>query len=123
MIPARLALAAVLLAAACGGRPQSRPRAAGLGDVRAGIAAMEAYGCGSCHVYPGAGRGSDAYVGPPLDRWARRSFIAGSLPNSQANLVRWILDPQALRPGTAMPELGVTETDALDIAAYLLSLE
>jgi cytochrome c len=118
-----IGLAAVLALSACREEPVSRPPAAIAGDVRAGFAAMEAYGCGGCHVYPGAGRDGDAWVGPPLDHWARRSFIAGYLPNNQPNLIAWILDPDSIRPGTAMPDLGVTETDARDMAAYLLSLE
>jgi cytochrome c1 len=52
---------------------------------------------------------------------AKRPVIAGSLPNNQANLVRWIRNPQAIDPETAMPMLGVTERDALDMSAYLLS--
>lgn len=108
---------------ACGDPPVSRPPAALEGDVRAGAAAMEAYGCSACHSYPGAGGDADAYVGPPLDRWSRRSFIAGYLPNNQPNLTDWIMDPDGLRPGTAMPDLGVSETDARDMAAYLLSLQ
>ncbi|PRY20191.1 hypothetical protein CLV70_12572 [Pseudosporangium ferrugineum] len=33
------------------------------------------------------------------------------------------MDPQAVEPGTAMPDLGVTSTDARDIAAYLFTLD
>lgn len=118
-----LAMALVLALASCRDEPQTRPAAALDGDVRAGSEAMEAYGCGACHVYPGAGRDADAYVGPPLDKWSHRSFVAGYLPNNQPNLVLWIMDPDSVRPGTAMPDLAVSETDARDIAAYLLSLE
>jgi cytochrome c len=117
-----LALAA-LAAAGCREDPVPRPAGALAGDVRAGFEAMEAYGCGACHIYPGAGRDGDAWVGPPLDNWARRSYIAGYLVNNQPNLVDWITDPDSIRPGTAMPDLGVTQTDAVDMAAYLLSLE
>jgi cytochrome c len=111
-----------LLLGGCGDQPASRPPGALDGDVRAGAEALERYGCGACHVYPGAGRDGDSYVGPPLDRWSQRSFIAGYLPNNQPNLQAWIMDPERYRPGTAMPDLGVNETDARDIAAYLLSL-
>lgn len=83
---------------------------------------MAEYGCGACHRVPGV-PGADGLVGPPLDSWSHRSFIAGALPNNQANLVDWIVDPQAVEPGTAMPDLDVDESDAEDIAAYLLSLE
>jgi cytochrome c len=56
---------------------------------------------------------------PPLHRFYQRSFIAGRLPNTEDNLIRWIQDPQQVEPGTAMPDLGVTEDEARDIAAYL----
>jgi len=52
---------------------------------------------------------------------AKRPIIAGTLPNNQANLVRWIRDPQAIDPKTAMPVLGVSERDAIDMSAWLLS--
>ena len=66
--------------------------------------------------------GGDAYVGPPLTAWSRRSFIAGTLQNNAENLVDFLRDPEAVRPGTAMPDLDLSEEDADDIAAYLLSL-
>ena len=81
---------------------------------------IEAFGCGSCHTIPGVD-GADGRVGPNLagieDRWS----IAGRLPNTPANLVRWIMDPQEVDPGTLMPDLGVPTQQARDIAAYLYS--
>jgi len=80
------------------------------------------YQCGSCHAIPEvpAARGG---VGPPLERWGGRSYIAGQIPNEPAALARWIADPQALVPGTLMPDMGVSEADAQAMAAYLMSLE
>jgi cytochrome c len=49
-------------------------------------------------------------------------MIAGELPNSPDNLVRWIKDPKAVEPGTAMPDLGLTDDEARDVAAYLYTL-
>jgi zinc transporter ZupT len=51
-----------------------------------------------------------------------RGFIAGVLPNTPQNMVRWLRHPQAVSPKSAMPDLGVTEPDARDIAAYLSTL-
>jgi len=79
---------------------------------------MERYGCGSCHEIPG-GRGARGLVGPPLERFGRRGFIAGELANTPDNLVRWIQHPREVEPGTDMPELGVTPDEARNIAAYL----
>jgi cytochrome c1 len=64
--------------------------------------------------------GSDVQVGPPLLELWRRERIAGDLPNTAENLARWIREPQRLRPGSAMPDLGVSEAHAGRIAAYLL---
>ncbi len=61
-------------------------------------------------------------VGPPLTMFARRSFIAGELPNTPENLAKWILNPKTVEPKTAMPDLGVTPSQAQDAAAYLYTL-
>jgi cytochrome c1 len=50
-------------------------------------------------------------------------MIAGELPNSPENLVRWIKSPQSVEPGTAMPTLGLTDQQARDAAAYLYTLQ
>ncbi len=92
------------------------------GDVERGRRALRDYGCGSCHKIDGV-PGAVSYVGPPLDGWAVRQYIAGTLPNTPDNLIRWIMHPQAIEPGTAMPDMDVTEQDARDMSAYLYSLE
>jgi cytochrome c1 len=79
------------------------------------------YGCGSCHIIPGVST-ANGLVGPPLEHLARRVYLAGEVPNSADFLVRWIEVPQAIEPGTAMPNLGVTEGQARSIAAYLYTL-
>ena len=60
--------------------------------------------------------------GPPLNDIAGRKYIAGRPPNNADNLARWIRDPRQVDPLTAMPQLGVSEADARDMAAYLLTL-
>jgi cytochrome c len=92
------------------------------GDAEAGKDALQAYGCIACHTVPGASGSYRANVGPPLTGWAGREYIAGALPNTPDNLILWIQDPQAIEPGTVMPDLGVSEQDARDIAAYLYTL-
>jgi cytochrome c1 len=61
-------------------------------------------------------------VGPPLTQFAMRAYIAGEVPNTERALIRWIMTPQSIEPGTAMPNLGVKEAQARDIAAYLYTL-
>jgi putative membrane protein len=114
-------LLGVTIVAGCGPNAQtSRPTLTG--DPARGVAALQTHGCGACHRIPGLHRPRGS-VGAALDRFAERTYIAGALPNDERNLVRWIRNPQAIKPGTAMPALGVGERDALDIAAYLLSLD
>lgn len=50
-----------------------------------------------------------------------RVYLAGVLPNTPENLVRWIYDPRGVSPRSAMPNTGVSEAEAREIAAYLLS--
>jgi cytochrome c len=100
---------------------ESRYAVAG-GDADRGKAAIEMYGCGSCHTIPGI-RDATGMVGPPLTMWSRRTYIAGEAPNTPEFLIRWIQVPQAIEPGTAMPNLGVTEGRARDIAAYLYTIK
>ena len=90
-------------------------------DARRGAEALGTYGCGGCHTIPGI-TNAEATVGPPLDDWAERHFIAGTLNNTPENLVFWIRFPQSVEPRTAMPNLGVDEASARDMAAYLFNL-
>jgi putative membrane protein len=91
------------------------------GSVARGRQAVEAMGCGACHTISGIPN-AHGEVGPPLTGVARRSIIAGELANTPENMMRWIEDPQAVEPRTAMPNLGVTQQSARDIAAYLYTL-
>ena len=91
------------------------------GDADRGRQTIVHEGCGTCHTIPGV-TGADGKVGPPLVDFAERGFIAGELPNTAANLVRWILDPQDVEPGTAMPDLGLSRQAAADVAAFLYTL-
>lgn len=91
------------------------------GEPDAGRRLLADRGCGSCHTIPGVS-GATGLVGPPLDHFARRTYIAGEVINNVDFLVRWIEVPQAIEPGTAMPNLGVTEGQARSMAAYLYTL-
>ncbi len=118
-----LGLAACLLVAAGCGAQAKQPTKIEVpnGDADRGRQAIAEYGCGSCHTVPGITR-ADATVGPPLTAWAERASIAGEFPNRPEYLVAWIHDPQALLPGSIMPNMGVSTEEAQDIAAYLYTL-
>jgi cytochrome c len=91
------------------------------GNASHGRQLIRAYGCGACHSVPGV-YGAHGRVGPPLIGLGERTIVAGQLPNSADNLVRWIQHPRTIEPKTAMPDLGVSDQDARDIAAYLYTL-
>ena len=91
------------------------------GDAAAGRGALEGFGCVACHSIPGV-PGVRGSVGPPLDGFANRKYIGGTLPNRPEELIRWIRNPQGINPNTAMPDLGVVEPVARDMAAYLYTL-
>ncbi len=102
-------------------RQAARAAALTLGDPALGRGKVAAYGCGSCHQIPGVA-GATGRVGPSLKGFASRAYVAGRLSNSPGNVEAWVSHPRRIDPQTAMPELGVTPTDARDIAAYLYTL-
>lgn len=103
-------------------RADRAPEAGEVAEVEKGRDLIQASGCGTCHTIPGV-RGADGLVAPPLTHFSQRAYIAGQLVNTPENLARWIHAPQEVEPGTAMPDLGLTEAQARSIAAYLHSLD
>jgi cytochrome c551/c552 len=91
------------------------------GDPDRGEAVITRYGCGGCHTIPGI-RSATALVAPSLEHMANRTYIAGVMKNTPANLVRWIINPPAVDEKTAMPRLGLSEDEARDAAAYVYTL-
>jgi cytochrome c len=91
------------------------------GEPEEGELLVQSYGCVACHEVPGLNV-EPGTVGPTLRDIAERGYIAVGLLNTPENLVRWITAPQEVLPGTAMPDLNVTEREAWAIAAYLLDL-
>jgi cytochrome c1 len=116
--------ASLLLALAAGG---CAPKAAAPqwadfgGDPRRGEVLIVRAGCGSCHVIPGV-QSADGLVGPPLTHFSQRTMVAGLLPNTPQGLVNWLRHPQAIVPGNGMPDVGLSDAEARDIAAYLYTI-
>jgi cytochrome c oxidase subunit 2 len=105
------------------GNVRSRRPTAG-GDLAAqGRAVIQQFGCGSCHTIPGI-QGATATIGPSLAGVAgRRTIAGGAVPNNGPDdLKGWILDPPAVKPGTGMPKLNLTDEQAAAAAAYLSTL-
>lgn len=107
--------AALTIATACSTATSPEQKA---GSQRSAPNLMIQYGCRTCHVVPNV-PGAVGKVGPSLESLSQRSYLAGSLPNTPENLVQWIMHPQHFRPGTAMPEMGVSDPDARKIAKFL----
>ena len=120
------ALVLTLLLFGCGKSDESQERRADLqtvqGDPDNGAQVIRDIGCGSCHLIPGI-RTATGVVGPPLNGIGRRVFLAGILPNTPDNMVRWLRVPQEVIPHNGMPNTGLSETDARDVAAYLARAE
>jgi cytochrome c oxidase subunit II len=89
-----------------------------------GAALIQQKGCGACHVIAGI-PGATGTIGPNLAGVASRNRIAaGAVPNNGPDdLKKWISDPPALKPGTAMPNLGLSDDEATKIVAYLETLK
>jgi cytochrome c2 len=115
---AGLALACAATLAGCAGERKSVVPG---GDIEQGLRLVTQYQCGACHVIPGV-QGAAGDSGPSLDYVGRLSYIAGGIPNSPDNMVRWLRVPHAVKPGTEMPPMGLTEQEARHMAAYLYTL-
>lgn len=109
-----------LLLVGCDERPPEAQNPV-LADPSSGRELIVRVGCTACHVIPGAA-GVRGRVGPSLEAFAQRLYIAGTLPNAPSVLVQWVRNAPALVPQTAMPALPIGEKEARDIAAYLYSL-
>ncbi len=79
---------------------------------------MQHYGCGGCHRIPGVA-GAAGRSAPSLEHLAEEPYITGNLLNTPENVMRWIRSPRSIQPQTHMPELGIGDSEARDITAYL----
>jgi cytochrome c len=112
---------AILLSGCLGGKAHP-----GYGEttdpaVERGQQVIVHYQCGKCHTIPGI-RDAHGVFGPPLIAMGSRTVIAGNFPNLPENLAHWVKAPTSMKPKTAMPDLGLTDQQALDVAAYLETL-
>ncbi len=113
-----LALAPLLLVVAACKPPPEQSYFMPMANAAQGKAVIERVGCGSCHTIQGI-YWPQGKVGPKLDGLANRALIAGRLPNRPDVLASYIRNAPALLPGSSMPAMPVSETEARDIAAYL----
>ncbi|HEV2603226.1 MAG TPA: c-type cytochrome [Microvirga sp.] len=102
---------------------EMRTRAVALtaGDPDRGRELAQRYGCAGCHTIPGVPR-AQGKVGPSLEGFAARVYIAGITTNTPDSLIQWIQNPRSLDPKTAMPITGISSREARHVAAYLYTL-
>ena len=119
------ALLCVLAGLVCGctGGQATAPYSVAVGGYPGqGKQLIAQYKCGTCHTIPGVSHAHGVF-GPPLNFIGRRTELAGNFANTPENLVHWILSPKSMKPATAMPDLGLDEKQARDVAAYLETLQ
>jgi cytochrome c oxidase subunit II len=100
-------------------QPAAKPTGA---DALAGERVISSVGCGSCHVIRGTTlKGT---FGPDLTHFGSRKGIAAyTLRNTPANLLRWIQDPQGVKPECNMPNVPLPLDQQKQLTAYLEELK
>jgi cytochrome c oxidase subunit 2 len=82
---------------------------------------FETTACINCHAV--AGTAADGRFGPNLTHLMSRETIAsGAAANTPENLRRWIQNPDAIKPGSRMPAMQLSDQDLDAVAAYLSTL-
>jgi cytochrome c oxidase subunit 2 len=81
--------------------------------------------CTQCHtVDPFNVVALDQFSGPDLTHFMSRDTIAGgALEYSPENLTRWLANPPEVKPGSFMPDLGLTQEEIDSLIAFLETLE
>jgi cytochrome c oxidase subunit II len=100
---------------------QKAPAPEPTGDAVAGKELFARHACVGCHTIRGVAAGA---LGPDLTHFGSRAlFGAGLWTTTPDNVAAWIKNPPALKPGSRMPNLGLSDADANALAVYLISLK
>lgn len=100
---------------------QLRPATAPTSPERVAGEKAFVFHCGACHAVRGTAAGGS--VAPDLTHLMSRTIIAGGvLPNTVANLMGWIANPQAIKPGARMPILYLSGPELQSIGSYVETL-
>lgn len=90
-------------------------------DAAEGLVLFTQRGCGGCHTVEGVSTGA---IAPNLSHFASRTTFAGAMfDNTERNLVTWLEDPPAVKPGAQMPDLNLSPDDIAKLIAYLETLQ
>jgi cytochrome c2 len=93
--------------------------------VVSGRQLFTAKGCGACHRAPGVPEAGGT-IGPHLRGIGNPTGhpkIAAVVDNTPENMRLWLQNPQQVKPGTSMPSLGLSESEAEAIAAFLETMK
>ncbi|MBI2886136.1 MAG: c-type cytochrome [Chloroflexi bacterium] len=111
-------------AGASGG--QSSGGSSGAASADRGKALVTEKGCIACHVIKSV-PGAVGTIGPELDGMGdtakRPKIVVNTLDNTADNLKKWLANPPAVRPGTAMPNLSLSQTEVDSLVAFLQTLK
>jgi cytochrome c len=100
---------------------QDRLGGSPIGNAELGREFWVLKGCTGCHMAPGIPDGGQ--IGPNQAHFSQRPTIAGGLlANTPENVEKWLKDPPAVKPGTLMPNLSLTDEQIKDLTAFLYSL-
>jgi cytochrome c oxidase subunit II len=89
--------------------------------VSQGQRIFETTACINCHTV--AGTVANGQFGPNLTHLMSRDTIgAGAALNTPENLRRWILNPDAIKPGSLMPAMQLNDQELDALTAYLETL-
>jgi len=90
-------------------------------DASDGKRVFESTACVNCHTV--AGTAAKGRFGPDLTHlMTRETIAAGAAPNTPDLLRLWIKNPDAIKPGSKMPAMGLSDQDANAVTAYLETL-
>jgi cytochrome c oxidase subunit 2 len=83
---------------------------------------FETTACVNCHAIEGTS--ANGRFGPDLTHLMSRSTIAsGAAANTSENLRLWLQNPDAIKPGSLMPAMKLSESDLDALVRYLRTLE
>ena len=101
-------------------RAQQKPAVEDPG-VGAGRRVFESNACMNCHTV--VGTPADGRFGPDLTHLMSRATIAaGAAQNTRQNLRLWVQNPSAIKPGSLMPAMKLSDADLDAVVSYMETL-
>jgi cytochrome c oxidase subunit II len=87
----------------------------------AGRQVFETTACINCHTI--SGTAATGRFGPDLTHlMSRRTIASGAAENTRENLHLWIQNPDAIKPGSLMPAMKLSDADLDAVTRYMLTL-